>query len=121
MSSHGLPGRTDVAAPAPGAADGRPSPSRWQKFRMIVKVVELRLRFIALMAATGLVFGYWDTIRNRYEKWARPTSAMQAAAPGVEFYCPMHPTVVRAEPGSCPICGMPLSKRKKGEAEVLPE
>ena len=29
--------------------------------------------------------------------------------------------VVQDEPGSCPICGMPLSKRKKGEKETLPE
>jgi Cu(I)/Ag(I) efflux system membrane fusion protein len=87
---------------------------------MVVKVVELRLRFIALMAATGLVFGYWDTIRNYYEKWTRPPGESHAAAPDVEFFCPMHPTVIQSEPGSCPICGMPLSKRKKGEKEALP-
>ena len=27
----------------------------------------------------------------------------------------------RSEPGNCPICGMPLSKRKKGEKTALPE
>src|SRR4029077_5682012 len=36
----------------------------------------------------------------------------------------MHPTIVRDHPDKCPICGMPLSKRKKGEAaeadEALP-
>jgi multidrug efflux pump subunit AcrA (membrane-fusion protein) len=36
----------------------------------------------------------------------------------------MHPTIVREKPDKCPICGMPLSKRKKGEAtdaeEALP-
>lgn len=104
------------------ASDGAPL-TRGQKFRMVVKVVELRLRFIALMAATGLVFGYWDTIWNHYEKWARPAAAGLAAAPGAaetEYYCPMHPSVVRGEPGSCPICGMPLSRRQKGEAETLP-
>jgi Cu(I)/Ag(I) efflux system membrane fusion protein len=87
---------------------------------MVIKVVELRLRFIALMAATGLVFGYWDTIWNYYEKWTRPPGERLAAASDVEFFCPMHPTVVQSEPGSCPICGMPLSKRKKGEKETLP-
>src|SRR5215208_5841607 len=116
MSSHDISGPNGPMPAAPQAPAAPPPLSRWQRFRMVVKVVELRLRFVALMAATGLVFGYWDTLRNHYEKWTRPTSAMQAAAPGVEFYCPMHPTVVRAEPGSCPICGMPLSKRKKGEA-----
>ena len=29
--------------------------TRWQRFRLVVKVVELRLRFVALMAATALV------------------------------------------------------------------
>ena len=94
--------------------------TRWQKFRLVVKVVELRLRFIALMAATGLVFGYWDTIWNHYEKWMRPAGEVYAAASDVEYYCPMHPTVIQSQPGSCPICGMPLSKRKIGETEPLP-
>lgn len=29
----------------------------------------------------------------------------------VEWTCPMHPEIVRAEPGSCPICGMALEPR----------
>jgi Cu+-exporting ATPase len=39
--------------------------------------------------------------------------AKQPAAPGttVDFTCPMHPEVVRSEPGSCPICGMALEPR----------
>lgn len=116
MSVHGPLGPT-----APDALDGaEPTLTRWQKFRMVVKVVELRLRFVALMAVTGLVFAYWDTLWNYYEKWTRPPAESHAAASDTEFFCPMHPTVIQAEPGSCPICGMPLSKRKKGEAEVLP-
>src|SRR5262245_24775131 len=107
-------------SPDPVLGEERPL-TRWQKLRMVVKVVELRLRFIALMAATGLVFGYWDTIWNYYEKWSRPAAERVAAAAGVEFYCPMHPSVVQDEPGNCPICGMPLSKRPKGEKQALPE
>jgi Cu+-exporting ATPase len=29
----------------------------------------------------------------------------------VEYTCPMHPEIVRSEPGSCPICGMALEPR----------
>jgi Cu(I)/Ag(I) efflux system membrane fusion protein len=121
MSSHDPSGApAPGGAAAPGALHGVPL-TRGQKFRMVVKVVELRLRFILLLAATGLVFAYWDTLWNYYDKWTRPAAEQVAAASDTEYYCPMHPSVVRDEPGSCPICGMPLSKRKKGEAEVLPE
>jgi Cu(I)/Ag(I) efflux system membrane fusion protein len=95
--------------------------TRWQKFRLVVKVVELRLRFIALMAITGLTFAYWDTLWNRYDKWMRPLAHEHAVVSHTEYYCPMHPQVVRDEAGACPICGMPLSRRKKGEKEKLPE
>ena len=38
--------------------------------------------------------------------------APPSAAQGDEIYtCPMHPEVVRNEPGSCPICGMALEPR----------
>ena len=86
-----------------------------------MKVVELRLRFVALLTATGLVFAYWDTIWNHYEKWMRPAATIQSASSGVEFYCPMHPNVVQEAAGTCPICGMTLSKRKKSEHVHLPD
>ena len=125
MSVHGPSGQSDSGALESSArstpiAANEPQLTRWQKFRMVVKVVELRLRFVALMAATGLVFAYWDTLWNHYEKWTRPPGETHAAASDTEHFCPMHPTVIQAEPGSCPICGMPLSKRKKGEQETLP-
>jgi membrane fusion protein, copper/silver efflux system len=100
--------------------DGPPL-TNWQKVRLVIKVVELRLRFVALMAITGLGFAYWDTIANRYDKWMRPEAERVAAASGIEYYCPMHPSVVQDEPGSCPICGMTLAKRKKGEKARLPD
>ncbi|MDR3634863.1 MAG: efflux RND transporter periplasmic adaptor subunit [Isosphaeraceae bacterium] len=100
--------------------DTAPERTRWQQFRLVVKVVELRLRFIALMALTGLVFAYWDTIWNKVDKWQRPASTKTVATSHTEYYCPMHPNVVRDEPGACPICGMPLSKRMKGENKPLP-
>lgn len=31
---------------------------------------------------------------------------------GITYTCPMHPEVVRGEPGRCPKCGMALVPRK---------
>jgi Cu(I)/Ag(I) efflux system membrane fusion protein len=97
--------------------------SRWERAKLVMKVVEVRLRFVALLVVTGLVIGYWDTIRNYADKWTRaPRAPVTQAGPETEFFCPMHPSVVRPglEPNGsvprCPICGMPLAERKKGEA-----
>jgi Cu+-exporting ATPase len=38
----------------------------------------------------------------------RPDAAPIAVVPGTTWTCPMHPEIVRGEPGSCPICGMAL-------------
>jgi Cu+-exporting ATPase len=39
-----------------------------------------------------------------------------------EYVCPMHPEVVRSEPGSCPVCGMALEPRTVSlEEEENPE
>src|SRR5438876_2650883 len=41
---------------------------------------------------------------------------------GHGYTCPMHPQIVRVEPGSCPICGMALEPRTvTGEEETNPE
>ncbi|KYF68667.1 copper-transporting ATPase [Sorangium cellulosum] len=41
---------------------------------------------------------------------AKPVEPVQPTT-SAEYVCPMHPEVVRAEPGSCPICGMALEPR----------
>jgi Cu(I)/Ag(I) efflux system membrane fusion protein len=119
MVSNGLPASVDPAASE--SNDHQVARlTRWQKLRLVVKVVELRVRFIALLAATGFAFVYWDTLWNRYDKWRRPSADHYTAATGLEFFCPMHPQVVQVEPGACPICGMTLAKRSKGEKPRLP-
>src|ERR1700730_14132855 len=100
MSSNGPRGPSVPLAPELATPDGTPM-TRWQKFRLVVKAVGPRLRFIALMAFTGLAFAYWDTLWNHYDKWMRPAADVPAAVSGIEYFCPMHPQVVQGEPGSC--------------------
>ena len=99
----------------------------WQKIKLLVKVVEVRLRFIAILVVTALIIGNWDTITNYWDKWTRSSQAeISKLSKDEEFYCPMHPQVIRDnyDPSGavphCPICGMPLSLRKKGAPVVLP-
>ena len=99
-----------------------------QKLRLVGLVILKRVRFLAVLAGVGLFIGYWDTVMNYWEKWTQGQSvASHELEPGQEFYCPMDPQVVRStyEPNGdvpkCPICGMPLSQRAKGESAKLPE
>ena len=99
------------AAPTARAA-GRVS--RALQFAVIVPLA--RLRFLFVLGAIGFIIVNWDDLLARYEKYARPAAAAHAADPGHEYFCPMHPTVVRdTNKEKCPICFMPLSKRKTGE------
>src|SRR5438552_1736149 len=43
--------------------------------------------------------------------WYRSRAHWEAAQNQAEYFCPMHPTIVRDKPGECPICGMKLEKR----------
>jgi len=80
---------------------------------------------LKLLAVIGLVIVFWDTLAAYYDKWTRPAHPDESQAHGsnYEYFCPMHPTVIRDIPNQkCPICFMPLSKRQKSEAkeEALP-
>ena len=49
-------------------------------------------------------------------------AAPKAGEGGEIWTCPMHPSVIRSEPGDCPICGMDLVLQEEtapsGESEV---
>src|SRR6185503_2725986 len=45
------------------------------------------------------------------DRYLKPKTEAPAAPEGAIFTCPMHPEILRAGPGSCPICGMALEPR----------
>lgn len=95
----------------------------WWWFDFIILVKLARLRFIGILVVIGIVITQWDWLVANYDKWTRPAEAAQAASSDIEYFCPMHPSVIRDNPKEkCPICFMPLSKRKKGSnvVEALP-
>lgn len=115
-----IPQPTTVSPPATAGPASADQPSR---LKLIFFVIVARLRFLVVLGAIGFVIVKWDDLVARYEKWTRSTSSAPLADPDHEFFCPMHPTVVRADnKEKCPICFMPLSKRKKGDVsdEALP-
>ncbi len=88
--------------------------SRAHRIWMAVRILQVRLRFIVLMVLVGVVAGNWEDIMNHYDRWRRPaTVAAGEQIQEIEYYCAMHPNIIRSEPGNCPICGMPLVKRAK--------
>src|SRR6478752_4479514 len=108
--------------PPPGLSFWR---RMWWWFDFIILVKLARLRFVAVLVVIGVIITQWDLLIAYYDKWTRPLSSTVAAEGGdFEWFCPMHPSIVRDNPkDKCPICFMPLSKRKKGEAgqaEPLP-
>ncbi|MBX7165874.1 MAG: efflux RND transporter periplasmic adaptor subunit [Pirellulales bacterium] len=95
----------------------------WWWFHFIVLVNLARLRFVAILALIGLVVTQWDLLMSYYDRWTRPDLTSAQTASDVEYFCPMHPSIIRDNAKEkCPICFMPLSKRKRGSntAEPLP-
>jgi RND family efflux transporter MFP subunit len=89
---------------------------------MPVFILLARLRFLIILGAIALVMMNWEWGLAKLQKLL-PREHSDMVAGDVEYFCPMHPTVVRDNnKEKCPICFMPLSKRHRGEAtdEALP-
>jgi multidrug efflux pump subunit AcrA (membrane-fusion protein) len=89
----------------------------WWWFHFLVLVKLARLRFLAILAAIGLVILKWETVNAYYEKWTRTAAPEAPAGADIEYFSPMHPQIVRDQPGQCPICGMNLVPRPKKKPE----
>jgi Cu+-exporting ATPase len=50
-----------------------------------------------------------------------PNAPASHSSPGMRFTCPMHPEIVRDQPGNCPICGMALEPRDVSVDSANPE
>ena len=93
-----------------------------QRGWMVTKILLLRLRFIFIFVAIALLVTSWGRIMGVVDRLTRPAKADEMVRGEFEYYCPMHPSVIRPDASqNCPICGMPLSKRRRGEQTKLPE
>jgi membrane fusion protein, copper/silver efflux system len=109
-----IPSESSQSPPTAGA---RP----YLGFKLAFLVPLARLRFLIILGAIALVISQWDMLTGYYDKWFHRGET--ATAGDVEYFCPMHPSVVRdTNKDKCPICFMPLAKRQKGEMgdDVLP-
>ncbi len=87
----------------------------------VLQIFFVRLRFLLVFIVVGLIVGNWSRIMDVLDGDDDPGAADEAVAGDVEWFCPMHPTVVRQDAKEkCPICGMPLSKRRRGDRVELP-
>ncbi|MGO9113200.1 MAG: efflux RND transporter periplasmic adaptor subunit [Thermoguttaceae bacterium] len=113
--------------PTASIAAAAPELTGRQKLWLIGLVIMKRVRFIAILAGVGLFIVQWDNVKSHWDRWTHPrATASRELPPDEEFFCSMDPQVVRTtyEPNgdvpACPICGMPLSIRAKGQKEELP-
>jgi membrane fusion protein, copper/silver efflux system len=87
----------------------------------VVKTLFVRLRFILVFVVIAVIVGKWDWIMAVAEKAIGHPKVAGPTSGEFEWYCPMHPTVVRPDgTQKCPVCFMPLTKRKRGEPVQLP-
>jgi membrane fusion protein, copper/silver efflux system len=120
------PTTTAEREPPSGRQDLTPATRTfWQRIVLAARVVQVRLRFVAVLLIAFLVVGFWGNLRNVWDTMVHRVMGahvgQQAVSGETEYWCPMCPGVVSDWPAICPVCNMDLIRRKRGEAVVLPE
>ncbi len=103
------------------APPSAPPTSAW---RLLLRGVEVRLRFLIVLGLLGALMAGWPWMRAGWERvstlWTRHDHNVTVSG-DTEFFCPMDPGVISAWPAICPVCNMDLITRKKSDAVLLPE
>jgi hypothetical protein len=91
---------------------------------LVLRALQVRLRFLVILVVAFLVAGQWDTVGNHWDRFTRSIRGKRThtpvVSPDTEYFCPMDPGVVSEWPGQCGICHMALVRRKRGDATPLP-
>ncbi len=89
------------------------------------RMIRVRMRFFMVLFITATVVGQWEIITTYAQRWlsfvSGETPQALTVSPDTEFFCPMCPGALSNWPDRCPVCFMPLVRRQKGEAMLLPE
>jgi hypothetical protein len=92
--------------------------------RLLLRVAQVRLRFLFVLAAGFLIVGAWPVLRNYWDTFTlSPASSLVSGGVSeeTEYFCPMCPGVVSVWPTKCSVCNMPLVRRKRSDAQQLPD
>jgi Cu(I)/Ag(I) efflux system membrane fusion protein len=72
-----------------------------------------KIKILLLFVSAMVIVTFTGCNRNSDNKKVSTNSGTE------EIYtCPMHPQVIKHEPGNCPICGMPLVKKENAKMEI---
>ncbi|MBC7854498.1 MAG: hypothetical protein IAF94_13775 [Pirellulaceae bacterium] len=91
----------------------------------VFQLVQMRLRFILIVGAIFATVACWPRLAHYWDRLVIWTTGASGGQRGIstdtEYFCPMCPGVLSTWPEKCPVCKMPLVRRKRGEAALLPE
>jgi len=78
----------------------------------VTRTISLTVLGLVIIALVGGGYYYWQ--HHSHDHAAEKTTAGNTAAANVQYTCPMHPFIIKDQPGTCPICNMELVKKVAG-------